>query len=388
MSHIPNIQAPSQIPNLNYGYVRNGDIVKWTFWEIDSSHNEQKLIFEMNSSSKRINFTVGVERSRIPIRNHAGLLTALGVDWLHKAMPYPSLFMDTTIFELVTANRITSPKQLVEFILGPDLVEKVPPKLFFRSVLVNKYFDTWDKIKIAIMLFMVTDNVHKTADNIDLLTQKFARNFMFFKVVNLSLQRSILLDLFSGRTKFENLLKIFDPQDKITKDDFNFIQVDGSYKTCKNLTFHYPNFTSKAIPLDELFKKKKKSIYYSSIQFPIGIRLIENKEDLILEGKKMGHCVGSYTTRHNEKKSFFLHVSDEEPATVEIRKNLKKRCFEIYQIKGVANKAVPKSVVKKVEKAISTFDAQYFFFRNTKTSKRGMKHLYAEPTLFDESHFG
>lgn len=117
---------------------------------------------------------------------------------------------------------------------------------------------------------------------------------------------------------------------------------------------------------------------------PKGMKLIETSEELIREGRRMSHCAASYVSKQLSKRSFFLHVKLEEPATVEIVKNKKKRCFVVKQMKGVGNKSVSPRLRKNVKKAISTFDAQYFFFKNSYKSRKSRAKTQIGPTLFDD----
>jgi hypothetical protein len=127
---------------------------------------------------------------------------------------------------------------------------------------------------------------------------------------------------------------------------------------------------------------QQRKLYSDSIPLPKGITLIDSPQALAAEGKKMRHCAATYIPELMAKRSFFLHVNNNEAATVQIAKNATKRCFEIVQIKGIANAEVSQDTVNRVRKTISTFDAQRFFFLNHRSSSRKRKNVQVGPNPF------
>jgi hypothetical protein len=369
---------------LSYGYVKRGQTIKWIFWEYDSFKGSKKICLEINTLSNSMSVVGEVNAQPEPLQNTPGFCEALGIDWLTKVMPNPNLFMDTKILEQVVLKKITNPSDLACFILGEDLSKKVPPQLFFRSVLTNNFFDSWDKIKVAILLLMVTENVHRTFDRIVDLTRRYYRSYIFYRLVNLCLRMGVMANCFIDDKKAEHCISILDKDNAPHLKYLCYITIGGVFSSCIDLVANYPAFASSAISFAEFEKKQVKSIYYGTLPLPKGMRLIDSPEELIKEGRRMSHCVASYIPQLKSKKSFFLHVKKEVSATVEIVKNTKKRCFEIKQIKGVSNAAVPASVVSSVKQAISTFDAQYFFYKNYYKSPKRRSKTQEGPTLFDQ----
>lgn len=384
MNSLVNQSSIPELPALSYGYIRKGEITKWIFWEYDQLKNIRKFSLEINTDFSRLNLLDEVETQRVPLRNTLGFCKALGVDWLTKAMPNPQLFLEKIILEEVALRRITNPSDLASFILGADLSAKVSSKLFFRSVLTNQFFDTWDKIKIAILLLMVTDNVQRTIDHIVYLSQRFNVNYNFYRLVNLSFKMGVFLDCFMLDKSTEKQISILDKENQYLYKDSCYIEVDGAFSSCVNLVALYSSYASRSVTIAEFKSKQRKSIYYGTLPLPKGMNLIETSKELIFEGRRMSHCVATYLPRLLGKKSFFLHIKFEESATVEIVKNAKKRCFVINQIYGVANKKVPGSMISRVNKVISTFDAQYFFYKNSYKSRRAKSRIQEGPSLFDE----
>lgn len=344
----------------------------------------QKFCIEMNTLTDRFNLVDGVENYRVPLQNTLGFYQALGVDWLTKAMPNPKLFMDMTILKQVALRRITNPVELGSFILGEDLSKKVTPKLFFRSVLTDQFFDSWDKIKIAVLLLMITDNVQKTLNRIVDITQRFNRDYNFYRLINLSLKMRVTLNCFMTAERINKQISILDKEDKYLFKGSCYINVDGSFNSCIDLVGHFSSYALSAVSIADFEKEQVKSIYFGTLPLPKGMKLIETSKELIKEGRRMSHCAASYVPRLMSKKSFFLHIKLEVSATVEIVKNRKKRCFEIEQIRGVSNNSVPASVTNSVKKAISTIEAQYFFFKNSYKSRKSKRKIQVGPTLFDD----
>ena len=62
----------------------------------------------------------------------------------------------------------------------------------------------------------------------------------------------------------------------------------------------------------------------------------------------MRHCAATYIPELMAKRSF-LHVNNNEQPRFKY-KNATKRCFEIVQIKGIANAEVSKETVNRVER--------------------------------------
>jgi uncharacterized membrane protein len=387
MNSLVNRSKTLALPELSYGYINNGQTTKWIFWEYNSYSECKKFCLEINSVSNRLNLVDSASKSIIPLKNTPGFYQALGVDWLTKAMPHPYLYMNRIFLEQVALRKITNPTDLATFILGVDLSEKIPSKQFFRSVLSNDYFETWDKIKIAILLLMVTDNVNKTLENIESQTIRFNRNYSFYRIVNLSLKKGLILNLFLNTEKLNQHITLLDKEDKFLFKDFCYVSVDGEFDSCIDLVSEYKSYESKAKSIAEFGKEKHKSIYIGELNLPKGMELIDNPDDLIKEGRRMSHCVGSYVPKLLSKKSFFMHVKLEKSATVEIVKNTKKRCFEVFQIKGASNSAVPSSVTINVKKAVSSYDVQHFFFKNSYKSRKRKSVCYDGPTLFDGFEF-
>jgi hypothetical protein len=384
MNSLVNQSKTSTLPELSYGYVKNGQTTKWIFWEFNSFGDCKKFCLEINSVSKRLNLVDSLNPSIIPLQNTPGFYQALGVDWLTKAMPHPQLFMNRIILEQVALRHITNPTNLATFLLGNELSNKVSAKQFFKSVLSSNFFDTWDKVKIALLLLMVTDNVQKTIEKIVPLTNRFNSNYPFFRLVNLSLKIGLNLNCFLSSEKINQHFSLLDKDEKFLFKDFCYINVDGEFNSCIDLVAEYKGYALKARNIAEFENDNHKSIYQGALPLPHGMSLIDTPEDLVKEGRRMSHCVGSYVPKLLSKKSFFVHVRLEKSATVEIVKNTKKRCFEIFQIKGVNNAAVPASIISKVKSAISKPDAQCFFFNNMYKGKKRKSTFYAGPTLFDE----
>ncbi|MDD2550339.1 MAG: PcfJ domain-containing protein [Bacteroidales bacterium] len=384
MNSLINQSDTIELPALSYGYIRKGEITKWIFWEYDQLKNIRKFSLEINTDFNRLNLIDEIETQRVPLRNTLGFCKALGVDWLTKAMPNPQLFMERIILEEVALRRITNPSDLASYILGADLSAKVSPKLFFRSVLTDQFFDTWDKIKIAILLLMVSDNEQKTIDRIVFLTQRFNANYNFYRLVNLSFKKGVFLDCFMLDKSIEKQISILDKENQYLYKDTCYIEVDGAFSSCGNLVALYSSYALRSVTIAEFKKKQKKSIYYGTLHLPKGMELLETCDELAREGRRMSHCVGTYLPQLLSKKSFFLHVKLEESATVEIVKNTKKKRFVINQINGVANKSVRGVIISSVNSAISTPDAQYFFYRNSYKSRRARAKIQEGPSLFDE----
>ena len=344
----------------------------------------QKLCIEINTITNRFNLVDGADDHRVPLQNTPGFYQALGVDWLTKAMPNPQLFMDMVILKQVALRNITNPVELGSFILGEDLSKKVTPKLFFRSVLTDQFFDSWDKIKIAVLLLMITDNVQKTLNRIVDITQRFNRDYNFYRLVNLSFKMRVTLNCFTTATNIIKQISMLDKEGKYLFRGSCYINVDGTFNSCIDLVAQYSTYALSAVCIADFEKKQVKSIYFGTLPLPKGMKLIETSEELIKEGRRMSHCAASYVPRLMSKKSFFLHIKLEVAATVEIVKNTKKRCFEIEQIRGVSNSCVPASVTNSVNKAISTLEAQYFFSKNYYRSRKSKRKIQVGPTLFDD----
>jgi hypothetical protein len=132
------------------------------------------------------------------------------------------------------------------------------------------------------------------------------------------------------------------------------IRLDNSSDSTRELMAGFHDYATNLKSCSNLCKKPK-PLYTESINLPKGITLIDTPQALAAEGKKMRNCVASYTRELMANRSFFLHVSGKEKATVQVENNSAKRCFEITQIKGVANVEVSKETVNRVKKAISTF---------------------------------
>ncbi len=384
MNTLVNQSKTSALPSLSYGYVRKGDTTKWIFWENDSFTDSQRLTFEINSRENYLKLVDCIDKYRIPLKNSPAFCEALGVDWLTKSMPNPQLFLEKTILEQVALLRITNPASLASFILGNELSAKVAPKLFFRHVLTNLYFDSWDKIKIAILLLMVTENEQNTLENITVLTNRFNYSYPFFRIVNLSFKMGVRLNCFLSDDKVIKNISLLDKEDKFNFRKSCYVKVDGTFESCIELVRQYSTFAEKAVSLSEFEEMQKKSIYFGTLSLPKGMNLIKTPEDLVKEGRRMSHCVGGYVDKMLAKKSFFLHVKLETSATVEIVKNSKQRRFQIKEIRGVSNKAVPTSVINKVISAISTINAQSFFFMNSPKGRKRKVIVHNGPTLFDD----
>jgi len=383
MNSIVNQQKEPSLPALNYGYVSQGETTKWIFWEDDPIMGSKKICLEINAANSKLKLDDEFDINSTFLVNTPSFYNALGVDWITKALPHPQLYLDRTILEQVALKKVTNPVSLAGFILGEELSKKVSPKLFSKNVLANAHFDSWDRIKIAIFLLMVTENVQKTIREIALLTHRFSRNYAFYRLVNLCFKMSITLDCFLTVYKVNKQINILDGDDKYLFRDSCLIILDGEFDSCRDLTNQYPAYANSAVSIAAFQEKQKKSIYFGTLPLPKGMNLIETPEDLVKEGRRMSHCVGSYVPKLKAKKSFFLHVKLDVSATVEIVKNSKKRCFEINQVHGVNNKSVPGHIVTMVKDAISTFDAQYFFFKNSYKSRKRKVTSCDGPTLFD-----
>ncbi len=260
MNSLVNQSKTESLPALSYGYVRKGETTRWIFWECDSYKGSKKFCIEINTSTDRFNFVDDVDSYRISLKNTPGFYRALGVDWLTKAMPNPQLFMDRIILEQVVLRRITNPAELANFILGDDLSRKVSPKLFFRSVLAEQFFDSWDKVKIAILLLMVSDNAQKTIDKIVALTQRFNRSYNFYRLANLSFKMGTMLNCFLTEEKIKKQISVLDKDDKYLFKDSCYIDVDGSFDSCVDLVAQYLTFVSSAVSIAEFERKQVNSI--------------------------------------------------------------------------------------------------------------------------------
>jgi hypothetical protein len=187
-----------------------------------------------------------------------------------------------------------------------------------------------------------------------------------------------------GAKKIERHISIIDKEDKFTFTDGCYITLDGAFGSCIDLVALYLPYASSAMSIAEFEQRQWKSIYHGSLPLPFGMRLIDSPEELEREGRRMSHCVGSYVPKLLGKKSFFLHVKHEVSATVEVVKNAKRRCFEVNQVHGVSNSNVPAALKRRVKQVISSFDAQYFFFKNSYKSRRSKARIQEGPTLFDD----
>ncbi len=370
------------IATIDFGYIVKGTSIKWTFWEKEPSGNEKELVFEINRELNKIHFVKGLTKGWIPIQNHHKFLMALEVDWLYKALPHPELFMFQSPIENLILKRITNPVQLAEYLLGSELSKKVSPVLFYRSVLKNPCFNSWEALKIAILLLMVTDKVQHTLNHIQSVFNRFNQDHDYFLSVINALPNSILIDHFMGDAKVENYLGSLKLKNSFISIERAQLVTLGFFNDYKKLFKIYSKYYNSAIYIDEFCKKAQTVEYMGQLHLPEGFTLINSKQGLKSEGIKMKHCVGRYADLLMERKAFYFHVDAPKQATIEINKVKDANQFYISRAYGVSNEKVPSYIKTKATKFIKSMEAQIFFCHNSAEVKNSKPLNDYQPTLF------
>lgn len=229
---------------------------------------------------------------------------------------------------------------------------------------------------------MVAQNAQTTLERIEMLTLQYARNSKNFRYINMAYYSKVTADCSIAHQKLSEMLELLSKGTTQGSGEVSPIRFDNSYDSTLELIAGFHDYTSNLKSFSNL-SKKSKPLYTDSINLPKGITLVDSPQALAAEGKKMRNCVATYTRELMAKRSFFLHVSGNEKATVQVEKNSNTRCFEITQIKGIANVEVSKKTVNRVIMAISTYDTQRFFFFNYRKKSTKRKNIQSGPTLFD-----
>ncbi len=367
---------------LSYGKVKEQHLTRWIFWNKQNGTTPEKFVVEVSNTTGTV-LSIPSNFSFLSSAEHLDTFcNPLGIDWLVKAFPYPILFAHALLLKPIIERRVTNPMALAQLIVSDELSAKVSPRMFYRNVLSQPFFDSWDKINVALLLLMVAQNAQTTLERIEKLTLQYARNYQYFRYINLAYYCKVKADCCIAHQKLSEMLELLSKENTQSSGDVSPIRFNNSYDSTRELLagFHDYAINLKSFPS---LSKKPKPLYTDSLTLPKGINLIDSPAALAAEGKKMRNCVASYTRELMAKRSFFLHVSGDEKVTVQVEKNSAKRRFEITQIKGVANVEVSKETVNRVRKAISTFDAQRFFFLNYRKKSNKRKNIQSGPTLFD-----
>lgn len=367
---------------LGYGRVKEQHVTRFIFWSTYENSTPLKYTVELSNATGAV---LAMPQSFDFIKTNDDTHTLcfpLGIDWIVKAFPYPKLFMHGALLKPAIERKVTNPIALSGLILD-DLSVKVSPRLFYKNLLSQSFFDSWDKINVALLLLMVAENIHTVLNSIERLTILYAHNYMYFRYINLAYYCRVKVNCCISPQKVNSMLELLSKESPLNPGDICPIRFDNTFDSCRELIISYHDYAANLKSISSLIGKQQRKLYSDSIPLPKGITLIDSPQALAAEGKKMRHCAATYIPELMAKRSFFLHVNNNEAATVQIAKNATKRCFEIVQIKGIANAEVSQDTVNRVRKTISTFDAQRFFFLNHRSSSHKRKNVQVGPTLFD-----
>lgn len=155
---------------ISHGKVKEQHLTRRIFWTRQNGTTPEKFVVEVSNSTGAV-LSIPSSFSFLSYTDHLDTFCKpLGIDWLVKALPYPILFAYALLLKPIIERKVTNPLALAHLIVSDELSVKVSPRMFYRKVLSQPFFDSWDKINVALLLLMVAQNSQATLERIEKLT--------------------------------------------------------------------------------------------------------------------------------------------------------------------------------------------------------------------------
>ncbi|MBI9068680.1 MAG: hypothetical protein JEZ09_15395 [Salinivirgaceae bacterium] len=341
---------------IDYGFIKkNENSCKWQFWSKKDDGSDIEL--EIQKDFNNVTLLKGNFKDWENPEQYKSVLDVLEIDWLYKALPHPILYIKPPILKYLLLKKITNPVLLAAALLG-NHTNKITPRMYFKHILQNPYFDSWAKLKRALLILLVCDNNMEALANMPELLEKLKNDIHFSSLIYSAFCEQFLVSINLSESKLNLYIDLLASKNSYYEGDdrdIDLINLFGS--KFENISNWVPinNFVkADLLPVD----------YEGSLQLPNGFELLTTEEQLIKESKKMNHCVARFRYQHHFKEVFYFHVSYPEMATLEIKKQETSGEFIITEIRGIKNAEVSDSLLYKANMFVSSKEAQAFFKTN------------------------
>ena len=166
---------------IDYGFIKtNEGSCKWQFWSKKDDGSDIEL--EIQKDFNNITILKGNFKEWENPEHFKSVLDVLEIDWLYKALPHALLYIKPPILKYLLLKKITNPVLLAEALIG-KLTYKVKPRMYFKHILQNPYFDSWQKMKRALTILLVSKNVEEALVCMPVLIETLKCNTYYSSLV-------------------------------------------------------------------------------------------------------------------------------------------------------------------------------------------------------------
>ncbi|MCW3786852.1 PcfJ domain-containing protein [Plebeiibacterium sediminum] len=257
------------------------------------------------------------------------LLNKLQIDWLYKAFPHPKLILDfEDAFDLILHQKINNPVDVVHYITYKKGIHPLPSaKFFYKAVLKNPVIDSLEKLDIAYKIYLVSENIQHTIENMISLVFRYIHNSTFKTFIDKAFENNKEINPFWSDRHIDELL--------------------GYY-----------------------FEKREFIPYHGELELPLKCSLIQNNINLFQEGKEMNHCIYDYWEDVLKKKYFVISMRYPERVTFLIDQDPYMKWFRIQSAHRYNNQRPSNNSIAIMAEYIKKEENQNFLLVNYNHSSK------------------